>query len=308
MVLKFIRYIFIIMHKIVKMTFRELVRGIRVNVRKLRGYRWFVKRTIRKRLIRRHYRENKGLSNLVVFRLDDVGFGSINALIAIMDVFLTKNHNLSLGLVMHKIDRERLLIEKITDGNNRGLFELVLHGWDHYDYSKLDENEQQSSLNKASEKMRNLFGISSKAFIPPYNSFNDSTLHAMNSAGIRIISSTLNYEAENDIFRIRKINSINSDPHQVYHVPETASFEKWDRNGYPIRIPIKQIIDEMDVSFWHYGYAVISMHPITFLKLQDGKSEDVIDEHQIKDLTTLLECIESKNTIYTSFSKLTGIN
>lgn len=286
------------------MTLKKLLGGIGVDDRKLRGYKWLVKRTIRKRLHRHADPYNNDSSNLVVFRLDDVGFGSINAPMAIMDVFLVKNHHLSLGLVMDQIDRERLLVEKITYGNKHGLFELVLHGWKHVDYSKLDEREQQDSLCKASEKMENLFGQSSKIFIPPYNCFNDSTLRAMDKVGVRIISSMLNYEVEKDIFRIPTSGNIIADPNRTYHIPETASFEKWDRNGHPIRIPVNQILDDIDVSIGQYGYAIVTIHPVTFAKLKDAKPTGIIDEHEINDLRTIIDCIESKNILFTSFSKL----
>jgi peptidoglycan/xylan/chitin deacetylase (PgdA/CDA1 family) len=286
----------------------RLVNLIGIDDKSLRGYKWLVKRTIRKHLNRRHGPVTKDSRKLVIFRLDDVGFGSINALMAIMDVFIKKNHSLSLGLVMNPVDRERSLIEKIEYGKNRGLFELALHGWNHVDYSKLGEKEQQDTLYDASKKMQNLFGQPSKVFIPPFNSFNASTRRAMNKVGVRIISSMLNYEDEKDIFRMETIDKPIMDPDRTYHVPETACFEKWDRNRYPIRIPIKQILDDIDVSFWHYGYAVITMHPITFIKLQGRESDGVVDEHQINDLTTLLECVESKNAIFTSFSKITAIN
>lgn len=285
-----------------------MVNMIGIDDRKLRGYKWFFKRTIRKRLNKSRGPVTKDSRKLVIFRLDDVGFGSISALITIMDVFLMKNHNLSLGLVMNPVDRERLLVEKIQYGKNQGLFELVLHGWDHADYAKLNEKVQEDSLYKGAEKMHNLFGVSSKTFIPPYNSFNNSTLKAMNNIGIKIISSTLNYEDEKDIFRVETNENIITDPERTYHVPETASFEKWDRNGHPIRIPLNEILDDIDLSLWYYGYAVITMHPITFVKLQDGQSDCVVDEHQINDLRTLLEHVESKNVIFTSFSKITAIS
>jgi len=104
------------------------------------------------------------------------------------------------------------------------------------------------------------------------------------------------------------IDNAIADPNLTYHVPETASFEKWDRNGHPIRIPINEILDDIDLSLWYYGYAVITMHPITFVKLHGGESDGVVDEYQINDLRTLLEHIESKNAIFTSFSKITAIS
>jgi peptidoglycan/xylan/chitin deacetylase (PgdA/CDA1 family) len=242
---------------------------------------------------------------MVIFRLDDVGFGSLNALLEIMDVFLMKNQSLSLGLVMGSVDRDAQLVKKIVCGRNRGIFELALHGWDHADYAELNEKEQGYSLLRSSQKMQNLFGLSSNTLIPPYNSFNNNTLRAMKNADIKIISSMLNYEDEKDIFRIKENSGNITNPNGIFHVPETASFEKWDRKGYPIRIPIKQILDNVNMSLWHYGYAVITLHPITFVKLRDGKSDGVVDESQIDDLRKLLESLESKDAVFTSFSKIT---
>lgn len=289
------------------MTFKGLVGVIGIDQKKLREYKWFFKKKIRKYSNRHGNPLNMDSSIPIVFRLDDVGFNFVKALIEIIELFLIKNHNLSLGLVMNQIGGQSILIEKIIQGKNRGLLELALHGWNHIDYSKLSEKEQHDSLGKASERMQSLFGASPKTFIPPYNSFNAATLRAMNTTGIRIISSVLNYEVERHIFsRVPGTSNI-TDPDGTYHIPEMASFERWDNYGHPMKIPIKQILDDIRVNIRHYGYAVVTLHPVTFTKIKDGKFTDEVDEHQIGDLTTLIESIELNNMFLTTFSKMTGI-
>ena len=109
--------------------------------------------------------------------------------LTLMDIFISKNQSVPLGLIMNSIGNDPKLIAKIREGIQRGLFELALHGWDHVEYTNLSEQEQHDSLKKANEKMQRLFGQKSNIFIPPFNSFNDSTLNAMRKLSIRIISS-----------------------------------------------------------------------------------------------------------------------
>jgi len=49
----------------------------------------------------------------------------------------------------------------------------------------------------------------------------------------------------------------------------------------------------------------VTLHPITFAKLADGKPIDNVDESQISDLTALIDSINSQNLPIMSFSKLT---
>jgi hypothetical protein len=42
-----------------------------------------------------------------------------------MDLFISKNQSLSLGLIMNKIGNDTRIIEKIMEGTQRGSFELA---------------------------------------------------------------------------------------------------------------------------------------------------------------------------------------
>lgn len=261
--------------------------------------------------------------NCVVFRLDDIPYDDaqvydnesrINIDLAVMNVFITKNQSVSLGLVMHFIDLHSILLKNVLDGYSKGLFELALHGWDHVDYSNLSEIEQEASLRKANEKMVNLFGKPSTIFIPPYNLFNVTTLDAMKKLGITIISSSTQDDTDYDYF----IPNKTSKQDQIYHMPQMTSFETF-QGEIPIRIPVKKILKDIDYNIEKYGYAIIILHPQSFMKIKKGlqndqnafseyreilKRTEVIDKHQIDRLEFLIQSILAKDIRITSFSKL----
>jgi hypothetical protein len=99
-----------------------------------------------------------------------------------------------------------------------------------------------------------------------------------------------------------------------------VSFETW-KDAIPVRIPIKQILKDVDSNIAKYGYAIITLHPQSFVKFKEGLHNDqnassefrkvqrgmqVLDQHQIDNLQVLIESILAKNLRITSFSKLVG--
>jgi peptidoglycan/xylan/chitin deacetylase (PgdA/CDA1 family) len=269
-----------------------------------------------------HAPDNKRNCNCVVFRLDDIPYDApiydksrIGIDLAVMNVFIEKNQPLSLALVMHYIDRDPILLKKIKDEYNKGLFELALHGWNHADYSNLSETQQQDLLGKANKKMQNLFGKPSSIFIPPYTEFNNYTIDAMKKLGINLFSSVVG--EDNYTYFLQNQTRM---PDSIYHLPQMATFEKW-QGPIPIRIPINDILKNVETNVAKYGYAIITLHPQSFVKFKEGLQTDknataefrkvqtgpqVVDEHQINNLKTLLDSIQAKNLRITSFSKLVG--
>ena len=128
--------------------------------------------------------------NCVIFRLDGVqDYYTQIAQLAIMDLFLNKNQSLTLGLIANNIGNDSIIVDKILDGNKNGLFELAVHGWTFTDYLNLSEKEQKSALSKAIGKIGKLFGQIPNVFIPPYGSYNNQTVAAMDSLELKILSS-----------------------------------------------------------------------------------------------------------------------
>ena len=96
---------------------------------------------------------SKSLCHCVIFRLTNLQDYFINeAQLAIMDIFLSKNQNLVLGLIMNHIGDDPAIIDKVSEGSKKGLFELAINGWNFTDYSRLSEEVQKDSLIKANRK------------------------------------------------------------------------------------------------------------------------------------------------------------
>jgi peptidoglycan/xylan/chitin deacetylase (PgdA/CDA1 family) len=223
-----------------------------------------------------------------------------------MEQFISKNQSLSLGLIMHEIDNKSAVTEKIKEGMEKGLFELDIHGWDHVDYTQLSKQEQFETLEHSNEKMSTIFGYSSKVFIPPYNKFNGDTIEVLKSVGIRIISSYI-YNDKTDYFVSDGRNGSGSET-TLYHLPAITTFKSETINGTWIKVPIQEILKEVDYGISQYGYAVVMLHPQNFAKMENNIFVNSLDEKEIQDLSLLIELIRSKNITITTFTDVVGLN
>jgi peptidoglycan/xylan/chitin deacetylase (PgdA/CDA1 family) len=254
--------------------------------------------------------------NCVIFRMDDIqDYWLVSGQFSPMDVFLSKNQSLSLGLIMNDIGEDTRIIEKVKDGFYKNFFELALHGWNHSDYTKLTEQAQGKSLHDSNEKLFNIFGVKSEIFIPPENRFNNDTLKAMDQQGIKVLSSAFYAEEEFDggksIFNATSmtrdsVNGTANKQQKILHIPETISFNEYVQGEW-VKNPLGSIIGNVTNNIDTYGYAVIVLHPQDFVKSENGTSVDLVDENEIKDLSTLIDDLASKNIPIASFSKLAGI-
>jgi peptidoglycan/xylan/chitin deacetylase (PgdA/CDA1 family)/3D (Asp-Asp-Asp) domain-containing protein len=249
----------------------------------------------------------------VIFRLDDVQDYYLNSVqMAQMDLFMSKNQSLSLGVIMNGIGNDSKVINKVHEGEQKGLFELALHGWNHVDYTKLSEQEQKATLIKANEKMQRLFGHTSKIFITPLETFNNDTIKAMSQIGLRILSAgpsaENSFDQNESVFTTdRKINANEikqTSAETVYHLPTTITYKDF-QNGEWIKIPFREILSIVDNNIQKYGYAVIVLHPQDLAKMDKNKTlTNVVDVNETKDLSNLIDSLLSKNIRITSFSEV----
>jgi hypothetical protein len=94
----------------------------------------------------------------------------------------------------------------------------------------------------------------------------------------------------------------------VFHVPAMAVFKSNEANKKPVKIPINQILSEVNSNIKRYGYAVIVFHPQDFVKTdQNGKLTNHLDEKELNDLSNLIDYLLSKEIPFISMSKLVGI-
>ena len=251
--------------------------------------------------------------NCVIFRLDDIQDDWIDSgQVTLMDLFLSKDLPLSLGLIMNDIGNDPQIVDKVREGSQTGLFELALHGWNHVDYTKLGERVQESTLRLANQKMERIFGRSSDIFITPYGTFNDATLQAMTRNGLKILSSVFfaedNFDHGKSVFVANGKSNTNNNNNNaklgIYHLPATVAYKEEEGNRF-IKNSIESILATVDQNIAQYGYSVIMLHPQDFMILdQKGDVTETLDDNEIKDLTLLIDSLLTKNIEITSFSKV----
>jgi len=279
--------------------------------------------------------------------MDDVQDHFIDtAQLVTMNLFILKNQSLTLGLIMNDIGNDSLIRGQVAEGVQKGVFDLGLHGWNHIDYTKLSELQQQDSLKEANDKMQRLYGNTSDIFIPPYGTFNNGTINAMSRLGIRILSAATFSDKSNSIYNANNVNAglalgktpatiganstnetkrqqstflgntsfsakanANSSAATVYHVPGMIFFKDREvSTGKPVKTPIRQILSDVQSNIKQYGYAVIVFHPQDFVKTdQNGKFTNNLDQKQVNDLSNLIDYLLSKKVPITTMSKLVGI-
>lgn len=255
---------------------------------------------------------NSTQCNCVAFRMDDIqDYWIKDGQTAPMNIFLSKNKPLTLGLIMNHVGDDLDIVNAIRNGSDKGLFELAIHGWDHVEYTTLNEKEQRDLIYKSNDKMNKLFGNRSDIFIPPNSVFNNATLGVMGQQGFRIISSNLeneqNFNQGKDVLNA-KTQTDNKSRQKIYHLPSTVSYSNFTEDNQRIKNPIKNILDSVIQSIGTYGYSVVLLHPQDFMKLDmNGNLTDTLDENEIKDLSRLIDLIFSRNINITSFSKIVGI-
>jgi peptidoglycan/xylan/chitin deacetylase (PgdA/CDA1 family) len=256
--------------------------------------------------------------NCVVFRMDDVQDSWIEtAQLSTMNLFISKNQSLTLGLIMNGIGNDTKIIGRVNNGYHNGLFELALHGWDHVDYTKLNEKQQQESLKLANEKMLRLCGNRSDIFITPYGPFNNGTIYAMNQLGIKILSAALPsegvFDKNSSILNLNNRN-VKTNYNQistpaaaaVYHIPAMTFFKNDEHNKRATKTPINNILSNVDNTITKFGYSVVVFHPQDFVKTDHNGNviNSALDTNQLKDLSRLIDSILSKGIKIVSFSKL----
>ena len=257
----------------------------------------------------------------VIFRIDDVSDSHASSSIAVMNLFLAENKPLTLGIVMNHVGRNQAVMEKILEGKDKGLFELALHGYEHVYYNKLSPQEQLNQLSNANQRMQDLFGKPSEIFIPPYDIFNNYTIDAMTKLGIRIISAGefMYPSSGNSQYHLFSVNdprkgnnsaneSNNGNDNWVYHIARSTGIESFGETNQPNLLSLGEILNDTNYYISKLGYAVIVMHPTSFLTMQNGKYTKKVDEKEINFLKTLINSLESKNIPITSFSRLAEID
>jgi peptidoglycan/xylan/chitin deacetylase (PgdA/CDA1 family) len=249
--------------------------------------------------------------NCVVFRMDNTQDYWVRAgQLAAMNQFIFRNQSVTVGMIMGSIGDDSEIINKIKQGSDSGLFELAMHGWNHTDFTKLNEEEQRNSLNDSNRKMIELFGNASEIFIPPFETFNDDTINAMKQVDMKILAgNTSSFDQLELKVNNNESPTLSSSPVQsknISYIPATISFKDYYEGQYE-KNSLENIFNNATQSIGEYGYAVIAFDPQDFMQIDDnGGPTDTVDENEINDLSRLIHFILSNNVRIGSFSEITA--
>ena len=246
----------------------------------------------------------------VIFRLDDIQDYYLNTQQnAVMDKFIQRNENVTLGVILNFAGNDQSVISKVIAGHQSGNFEVATHGWNHDDYSTLSAQTQKDTLQLAKNKMQTLFGINSTIFIMPYNTFNANTQQAMKDLGYNIISAEFSQEIPEDLSDVYKDDGSNhKDSFGIYHLPQAIEFYNVT-SVPPTKTPLSTILSTVNSTINQYGYAVITMHPSDFSNLSGGVPTGVTNATEIASLDTLITALKNPPYSFTigSFSTATHV-
>ena len=258
--------------------------------------------------------------NCVIFRLDDIQDEWMNSVqVALMDYFIEKNEKLNVGAIMNIVGNDSSVVDKVRAGLSSGTFELASHAWDHVDYKTLTLQEQRATLQRANQKMVALWGTSAVVFIPPYNSYNEDTLAALEALDMKIISAEFDEELlsvydpddpdspNNKVYKAMPGSDI-SDSHGVYHLPQVVGFYTYDSEP-PTKTSMNTMTSSIDEAISSYGYAVVTLHPEDFaIKDSNQNPTNQVSSSELADLDALIDDIRAKGYTIKTYSEVAGIS
>jgi peptidoglycan/xylan/chitin deacetylase (PgdA/CDA1 family) len=255
--------------------------------------------------------------NCVIFQFNQVQDYYLNRpQTAVMDKFIEKHENLTLGVIGNFIGNDHKVTGKISEGRQKGNFEIAIQGWNYESYSTKSKDIQNTAFELSKTKIQTLFEADPVIFIPPYNAYDTTTLQSMKNLDMKIISSEFDKE---DMFvtpHIYKDDGTDyKDTYGIYHLPPKAEYYdvivSYDKNGNPlgkpIKTPLSTILSNVATSIDKYGYVVVTLHPTDFAEYSGLTPTNVVNSTEISDLDALITNIHSAGFSIKSFSAATHL-
>lgn len=234
----------------------------------------------------------------VVFRFDDYQLKSIPFYDSLLIVFEKNRIPLCLGIIpfdkngsfYNDLNQEQLDDFKTRIRNNE--IEIALHGYNHKDndlqkvsflknvsmseFSGLSYSAQYTKLKLAKESIDSLLDIDVNVFIPPFNTYDENTLKALESLKFEIISANID-------------GSSNSD--KISFIPFTLN----DLNELQ-KVIIMHQNDQITI--------VVMMHSYSFKEISNYTGDNT-KRIEFKQLDSLLNWIKGQSYIHaTTFFRL----
>ncbi len=255
------------------------------------------------------------LCHCVAFRLDDIqDYFLDNVQSEIIRKFEANNSSLTIGIIGHYFGQDKKLVQFVNDSLGQSkrtnfTIEIANHGWNHEDFATLNQDAQYSLMLESNQKIHDILGITPTVFIPPYNRFDEGTLHAANETGIQYISSnaTLGNSIHPDYYSNLIVAPYQSTTQRlgISLLPSLASTgDLSPDNNLWLGYKSNQTFNALQKSVDQLGFAVVTMHPQEY-SLRDGLNyTNQVDEEQMHELQLLIEKIHQTDLKIVTISEI----
>lgn len=158
----------------------------------------------------------------IIFRIDDIYLDGSDFEFRLLSLF--QKCSIPLTLAVIPFDKQGKPIVQVLDNHidqllKSGNFEIALHGFSHKKNSLYSEfrdipfEDQQAWIEKGKIHLEQLTGLKVTTFVPPWNSADENTMHAVSCTGISLIS------ADIQLFKsLSNITGIRNIPYSVEHL------------------------------------------------------------------------------------------
>jgi len=234
--------------------------------------------------------------NCVAFRLDDIMDNKkTDAQIEVINTFMEKKVPLTIGITANKFGEDSKLVDFIKEQLKENNLEIANHGWDHEAFPIYTKKSQSNLIKQSNEKLYDVLGISPKVFIPPFNSFDITTINALKDNHMTHMSSAF----------MKDSSPYPLSDEMFYRFPagaDTGTEDGW--TGAYLVLTHMTTFSNVETSLEKYGFAVVMMHPKEFTMIENGEFTDEINWDQINELKLLIQKIQDSNITIVPIGKI----
>ncbi len=228
---------------------------------------------------------SKGKS--IIIRNDDIGpWWSVDNAIYVTDFLRDKGIPQTLGIVpitaggTIRLEQDPKLVSYLKSISTDTKIEIAIHGLNHdnNEFQGISQHAAEEKIRDAKEMIKKSLYVEPVTFIPPYYAYDESTLYAANSQGMKYFSAGWNAIDMGHGFR--------EYPQGLWNIPVTTDFYNW---GTDSLYSAQEIESSCGNAMDAFETCVIVVHPHLFVD-----TENNIDPEKIALLAEVLDWVKSK--------------
>lgn len=226
---------------------------------------------------------------IVAVRIDDVqDFYCRDAQFILFEYSLNNSIPATLAIIPRFFGQDKELVDAVKSVTLSG-FEVAVHGWEHEDLTRLSLEEQQTRLQQGKAHLSEVLSVNASVLVPPMFSYNNDTLVAMHTNGLKIVSG------------LSELQPPAPASEGIISIPATVELSDFANGTWKMK-SADSVTEEVNASIHLHGYAVIVTHPQEFMK--DG----ALSREALQEYNTLIQTMKPRYSFTTLDGLARGMN